>query len=119
MKEDQNEASANREKNLAMHPAIIATKAELAQICTRYCVQRLELFGSAATKQFDPRESDIDFLVQFQALTPAEHANCYFGLREALETLFARTVDLVEAAPVRNPYFLAAIEPTRVVVYAA
>ena len=51
-------------------------------------------------------------------MTPIEHADCYFRLLEDLEMLFARPVDLVEVSPIRNPYFLKAIESTRVVLYA-
>ena len=36
---------------------------ELARLCVRYHVCRLELFGSAAGDRFDPARSDLDFLV--------------------------------------------------------
>jgi hypothetical protein len=82
-------------------------------------VRRLELFGSAAREDFDPSSSDMDFLVEFQEVPPGKHADCYFGLLEALESLFGRPVDLAETKAIRNPYFLAAIEKTRTVLYAA
>lgn len=66
-----------------------------------------------------PDRSDLDFLVEFQAMPPTEHARCYFGLLEDLEALFQRPVDLVEVPSLRNPYFLEAIEPTRELLYAA
>ena len=48
---------------------------ELAALCTRYRVLRLELFGSAVTDdRFDPATSDLDFLVEFCPLDPTEHA---------------------------------------------
>jgi uncharacterized protein len=50
-------------------------------------------------------------------LTPAEHAEAYFGLQEDLEQLFGAQVDLVEPDPIRNPYFLQAVEQTEVVLY--
>jgi hypothetical protein len=47
------------------------------------------------------------------------HADAYFGLRESLEALFGRSVDLVMTRAIRHPYFLEAIEPTRTLLYAA
>ena len=48
-----------------------------------------------------------------------DYADNYFGLKEALELLFARPVDLVEAAPLSNPYFIAQIQPSRTPIYTA
>jgi predicted nucleotidyltransferase len=92
---------------------------ELVKVCKRRRVRRLALFGSAGTEHFDPAASDLDFLVEFVRLSPAEHAENYFGLQEDLERLFGRAVDLVELAPIRNPYFLKVVEDTQVPVYVA
>jgi predicted nucleotidyltransferase len=102
-----------------MEAIVTQHSAELADLCRRYRVQRLELFGSAANDRFDPATSDLDFLVEFQPLAAGEHADAYFGLRESLETLFARPVDLVMTSAIRNRYFLEAIEPTRTLMFAA
>ena len=98
---------------------IEAKREELAALCLRHHVRRLELFGSAASGEFDAARSDLDFLVQFGDMAPAAHADCYFGLLQALESLFSRHVDLVEAGAVRNPYFLKTVERNPVVLYAA
>ena len=92
---------------------------EVAALCCRHSVKRLELFGSAANGEFDPATSDLDFLVEFLPLTPARHADAYFGLLEALQDLFGREVDLVEARAVSNPYVLDSINQSRTVIYAA
>jgi predicted nucleotidyltransferase len=92
---------------------------ELREICQRRQVERLSLFGSAASSSFDPASSDLDFLVQFPSLSPAQHADCYFGLQEDLERLFGRVVNLVEPGPIRNPYFRQAVEQSQELVYAA
>lgn len=92
----------------------------IKEFCVQYRVRRLELFGSAIDDEnFDPEESDLDFLVEFQPLKPGEYADTYFGLLEALETLFNRHVDLVMVRAVKNPYFLEAINKNRKVLYAA
>ncbi|MBI2857902.1 MAG: nucleotidyltransferase domain-containing protein [Chloroflexi bacterium] len=39
---------------------------KLAELCRRYQVRRLEVFGSALRKDFDRERSDIDLLVDFE-----------------------------------------------------
>jgi uncharacterized protein len=85
---------------------------------TPTCKRRLALFGSAAAGLFDPASSDLDFVVEFEPLSPAQHADSYFGLQEDLKRVFRLPVDLVESGPIRNPYFKRAIEQTQVVLYA-
>lgn len=68
---------------------------EISRLCRRYGVQRLELFGSAARKDFGGEPGDLDFLVEFQPLKAGEYADAYFGLLEALQDLLGRPVDLV------------------------
>jgi uncharacterized protein len=92
---------------------------EVQALCRRFHVRRLDLFGSAARGDFDPEHSDLDFLVDFDRSAPQHPFDAYFGLKEALEELFGRSVDLVEAGAVRNPYLKASIEQSRENVYAA
>lgn len=89
------------------------------QLCRKFRVRRLELFGSAAGEAFDPQTSDLDFLVEFEELKHGEYADTYFGLLEGLQELFQRNVDLVMVSAVKNPYFLKSIERTRTLLYAA
>lgn len=91
----------------------------IEDLCRRYQVRRLELFGSAAAGGFDPRSSDLDFLVEFKELEPDECADAYFGLLEELQKLFRRNVDLVVARAVKNPYLLESIQRSRALLYAA
>jgi hypothetical protein len=100
--------------------ALVESKrGDLVRLCERYHVRRLELFGSASGSTFDVAASDLDFLVEFHDVPEGERANCYFGLLEGLEAMFDRSIDLVEVKAIDNPYFLAAIERTRKVLYAA
>lgn len=94
-------------------------KGEIERLCEKHAVKQLELFGSAAGGDFDPQDSDIDFLVEFLPLGPGEYADAYFGLLEELEDLFGRSVDLVMVSAVKNQYFLEAIRRNRTVLYAA
>jgi uncharacterized protein len=100
-------------------PAIAAHLPDLAALCRRFQVRRLEIFGSAATAAFDPESSDLDFLVEFELLPPGPYANSFFGFKEALEQLFGRPVDLVVPAAICNPYFLESVERSKTLLYAA
>jgi uncharacterized protein with HEPN domain/predicted nucleotidyltransferase len=97
---------------------VVADKTtELHELCRRYKVQRLELFGSAAREDFDAETSDLDFLVEFLPMPADEHGDCYWALLEALEDAFGREVDLVETPAIQNPYFLRVIARTRTLLY--
>jgi predicted nucleotidyltransferase len=100
-------------------PVIDAHLSELRLLCNKHLVARLELFGSAATEQFDVRNSDLDFLVEFSPLSPADRATAYFGLLADLQDLFHRDIDLVELEAVKNPYFKKVVDSQRMVLYAA
>jgi len=92
---------------------------EIADLCNACKVQQLYLFGSAASGEFRSRSSDLDFLVQFKAATPAEHADRYFALVDGLKDIFRRRIDLVELRAVRNPYFMQSAEAHRILLYEA
>ncbi len=82
----------------------------LDALCRQFRVRRLDLFGSAVGDRFDAKRSDIDLLVEFEPMLPGGYADAYFGLREALETLFERKVDLVTEPALKNPYLRRRIE---------
>ena len=90
----------------------------ITELCSRYGIRRLELFGSANTDKFDPRSSDIDFLVEFapHTLSPFKQ---YFGFKIALEFLLGRAVDLVMMSALTDAHFIEVANPTRQIVYAA
>ncbi len=88
-------------------------------LCRQYHVRRLDLFGSALTDRFDPAHSDLDMLVAFDDLPPGPYADAYFGLKEGLERLFGRDVDLVTGAGLRNPYFRRVVEAQRQTLFTA
>ena len=98
---------------------IEAHRIDIAEICQRFHVHRLDVFGSAARgSDFDPARSDIDMLVTY---IPGHHPGiaAYQALRDALAELFGRSVDLVMDGAVENPFIRAGIERSREPVYAA
>jgi uncharacterized protein len=92
--------------------------AEIPVLCKRYGVHRLELFGSATTDAFDSATSDIDFLVELDS-TPLDLFTHYLSLKESLEALYGRNVDLVMTGAMRNKYFIDVVTKTRQLVYVA
>ena len=100
--------------------SLIETKrAEVARLCRRHHVRRLDVFGSAVRGGFDPATSDLDFVVEFKPVQPTTLADAYFGLKDELESLFGRPVDLVTDRSIVNPYFRASVDAHRQNVYAA
>jgi hypothetical protein len=91
---------------------------EVATLCRRAQARRLDVFGSAVRSDFDPATSDLDFLVEFDDLPPTDYANAYFALKESLEALFGRQVDLITEANLENPYFRDRVESERQPLYA-
>lgn len=96
-------------------------RAEVAALCERHGVERLDVFGSAAGDDgFDPERSDLDFVVSFERREPSDLFRRYFGLEEDLEALFGREVDLVmEGALGKSPRFARNVEGSRVPLYGA
>jgi uncharacterized protein len=67
-----------------MRPAIAQHRASTAVICQRYRISRLEVFGSAArADDFDPTNSDADFLVDFSKDAPPDLRSFYGAIGQA------------------------------------
>lgn len=99
---------------------LTSRKTDIERICQDYSVTRLELFGSAAREtDFNPETSDLDFVVKFGPTTTKGPFQQFFGFAKELEALLGRSVDLVEAGALRNPYIIAEIERTKRLVYEA
>lgn len=103
---------------MAMALFLDSRRDELTRLCQEHGVSRLDLFGSATSTQFDPDRSDIDFIVEFGPAAQPQLFVHYFALKQGLESLFARPVDLVMAGAMRNPYFIESAARTRQPVYA-
>lgn len=79
----------------------------------------LDVFGSAATDEFNEQAGDVDFLVEFDSSVKAKRFDNFFALHDELQRLLKRPVDLVEPGGLRNPYFIDSVEKTRRRLYAA
>lgn len=87
-------------------------------LCRKHKVKSLAVFGSILTDRFND-QSDVDLLVDFQPLDPDEfdYVTNYFSLRDALEQLFSRKVDLIEYGNNLNPLFRAMVDKKKRLIY--
>lgn len=100
-----------------MHPTLAPQLSAITALCKAHGVLHLALFGSATTADFKPESSDFDFLVELDTETPGSRAKRWIALAEDLEKLLGRPVDMVNPHYIRNPYFLDAVNASRVPLY--
>ncbi|RCW38819.1 hypothetical protein DFQ14_11923 [Halopolyspora algeriensis] len=101
-----------------MHQLVEAKRQEIEELCSTLSVRRLDLFGSAVGDSFDAASSDVDVLVEFDAGPGFDYFGTYFDLKEGLERILDRQVDVVSASGLRNPYFRQRVLETREELYA-
>lgn len=89
---------------------------KIATLCKKYKVAQLFVFGSVLTPHFN-KESDIDFVVNFNKAQITDYFSNFFDLKYALENLLGREVDLLEEQTIRNRYLKENIEQTKALVY--
>jgi len=91
---------------------------KIKKLCVSLHLKRLDLFGSAATEEFGSN-SDIDVIVEFEENGNYNHFDSYFTLKEQLQNIFHRPIDIIIDGAVKNPYLKASIAQTRKNIYAA
>ncbi len=85
--------------------------------CQRWKIREFSIFGSALREDFSSR-SDVDVLLSF--LESAQWGLFdLVDMKEELEKIFGREVDIVEKEGIRNPFRRREILRTREVIYAA
>ena len=94
-------------------------RAALARLCREVGVKRLDLFGSATSDDFDPDQSDLDFLVEFLPEAAQPWMGEYLDLQTGLEEIFERKVDVVPDKRFKNRFFRETVKRTRRIIYAA
>jgi predicted nucleotidyltransferase len=103
-----------------MLPQIERHRPEIAELCRRFNIQRLDVFGSAArVADFDPARSDVDLLITYDPTSRPPDLTAYFDLSEQLSALLGYPVDLVMAGAVRNPIVRNDIDRWKQPLYAA
>ena len=95
---------------------IDTNKDMLFELCEKHNVKELYLFGSILTEKFQD-SSDIDMLIQFYQVDLMDYFDNYMDLKEKLEQLFNRPVDLVENQAIKNPIFRKVVDREKQLIY--
>ena len=88
----------------------------IRMLCDLHKVGSLFAFGSVTSDRFTER-SDIDMVVRFKEIDLDTYADNYFSLKEGLEKLFDREIDLLEEQAISNPVILNEIERSKRLIY--
>lgn len=91
----------------------------IEDVCRRYRVRGLWLVGSAATGEYAPGTSDLDFLVDLGPDPFDGRADCFFGLERELRAITGHPIDLIEIGAISNPCLLDSFNRSRIALYAA
>ncbi|MBS1598060.1 MAG: nucleotidyltransferase domain-containing protein [Bacteroidetes bacterium] len=89
---------------------------DISKLCGTHKVKNLFAFGSALTANFN-QFSDLDFMVDFEAMDISKYADNYYGLKFSLEDIFKKPIDLLEEKAIKNPYFLEVVNKNRRLIY--
>jgi len=108
--------NGGRESSMTIAPGVVLPEAEIAEICRRYKVKELAVFGSAARGEMRP-DSDIDLLVEFLPDANIDLLQHFAAERELAE-LLGRKVDLVSKRGLREILREEVLSQARV-IYAA
>lgn len=103
---------------IAMQPLLEIQREDIARICRQFGVRRLEAFGSVLREDFDAARSDIDLLVEFEPDAAGDFSN-FLNLKQALEDLLQRPVDLLEPHAIVNRRLRHHINQSKASVYDA
>jgi len=85
-------------------------------LCLKHKVSKLFVIGSVLSKKFK-KDSDIDFIVDFENVDLYDYADNYFDLKFSLEDLLKREVDLLEDKAIKNPYLRKSIDSSKRLIY--
>lgn len=100
-----------------MQKELETQKVAFIDVCKNYQVKSLYAFGSVVSDDFNA-QSNIDLLVSFdENLSVEAYADNYFSLKDRLEQLLKRKVDLVIERTLRNPYLIASINKTKTLIF--
>ncbi len=102
-----------------MQQLIEKHKKELIDISKTLKINKLYIFGSATSENFND-DSDLDFLISFaDNLTVDEYTDNYFKLQYKLRELFNRDIDIVTERTLSNPFFIESINESKQLIYEA
>jgi predicted nucleotidyltransferase len=89
---------------------------QIKDACASNKVKTLFAFGSVTNDTFKA-DSDVDLVVDIVESDPLAYSDSYFNLKEQLENIFNRQVDLLEQKAIRNPFLKREIDQTKILIY--
>ncbi|MGC9367859.1 MAG: nucleotidyltransferase family protein [bacterium] len=89
---------------------------QIKEACSMNRVKRLFAFGSVTRNELND-QSDIDLVVEIEDSDPISYTDHYFDLKEKLERVFERPIDLLEDKAIRNTFLRNEIDKTKVLIY--
>ena len=88
----------------------------IKKLCEKYKVKSFSAFGSVVRNDFKD-DSDIDFVVDFNETDPFKYTDLYFQLKDNLEKLLKRQIDLIEERGIKNQFFRKELDSTKILIY--
>ena len=100
-----------------IYPQIEVPMDKIKDFCGKWKIKEFSFFGSVLRQDFHS-DSDIDVLVSFEE-TVSWSLYDIVAMKDELQAIFGRDVDIVEKGAVRNPFRRHSIMTSREVLYAA
>jgi predicted nucleotidyltransferase len=94
---------------------LTASAAQISAFCDRWQITEVALFGSVLRDDFRP-DSDIDVLLTFASDSKWSLFD-WVDMKDELERLFNRQVDIADKEGLKNPYRRHEILHTQQVIY--
>ena len=100
-----------------MQSIIEKKKENLIEFCKLLNINRMYIFGSAASGNFK-KDSDLDFLISFSdKISIEQYTDNYFALHYKLSELFGRKIDIITENSLSNPYFIESVNASKELIY--
>jgi len=88
----------------------------ITELCKKHNVLNMYLFGSVLNGKYS-LGSDVDFMVNFGQVNLPQYFDNYMALKDGLEHLLQRPVDLLEEKTIRNPVLRRSIDRNKKLIY--
>jgi predicted nucleotidyltransferase len=91
---------------------------QIADLCRKYEIRSLAVFGSASTATSNEDVNDVDLICDLGTYATGTFHR-FMDFAEALEALFGKEVDLLTEKQIQNPYFRCSVNRSRTTIYEA
>lgn len=99
-----------------MIPVVERHRKDIIALCEQNEIKGLWLFGSATTGDWDPEQSDLDFLFDIGEYDETAGRR-WMELNWGLEKIFGENFDLISRLAIRKASFKASVDRTAIPIY--